>query len=81
MPPFLEISSVTGKAFPSIETFHRARRQADLHGPMNVVIRNTVIMAVHLDVVVNMDSGFFPFRIGVWFAGQWLQRGLVQRFK
>jgi hypothetical protein len=42
------------------EDLYRRIRQADLHFFMNQLIGNTVVVAIHLDVVIDIDPGRFP---------------------
>jgi hypothetical protein len=52
-----------------------------LHLLMNELIGNAVVMAIHLDMVIDIDLGAFPFSKDEPMRGERLQGGFFQSFE
>src|SRR5690606_13083516 len=51
---------MAGYSFSPVQDFHQAVREADIHRLPNQRVRDTVVVAVDLDMVVEIDLGFPP---------------------
>src|SRR6266542_3298070 len=54
---------------------------ADIKLAFDQRMRDAVVVAVNLNVIVNMCAGFFPFGVFIGFGGQGLEGGSFQIFK
>ncbi|MNR40218.1 hypothetical protein D3C85_1584870 [compost metagenome] len=68
---------MTGHALIGVEALDGLRSQPHFELVLHQLIRHRVVMAVDLDVVVDVDAHFFPFGVDVRVFRQRLQRGLV----
>ncbi len=63
------------------EDLHRRPCQADLYFFMNQLIGDTVVMAIHLDVIIDIDPGYLPFGEDEPMGGEGFEDGFIQGFK
>src|SRR6266498_2698069 len=54
---------------------------ADVELAFDQRMRDAVVVALNLNVIVNMYAGFFPFGVFIGFGGQGLESGSFQSFK
>ena len=59
------------------EGLQRRRGKADIELLMNQLIRDTVVMAIHFDVVIDIDFGSTPFSKNVAMGWQRLESRFV----
>jgi len=60
------------------EGLQRRGGEADIEPLMNQLIRDTVVMMIHFDVVIDIDLGSAPFSEDVAMNGQGFEGGFVQ---
>jgi hypothetical protein len=64
-----------GDSIAAMEHFHGLRRDAYPHRLAQQSVRHGVVMVFDLDMIIEGDFAFFPFRVDVRLDGQWLERG------
>lgn len=63
------------------KTLDRRSCDADIELTFHQRVRDAVVMAVNLDVIVDVDAGFLPFGVFVSLEGEWFEIRLFNRFK
>ncbi len=48
---------------------------------MHQLIRNTVVMMIYLDMIIDVDPGGFPFGVKIRMSGKGLESGFFKRFE
>lgn len=77
----LRTARMSGDAAVLEQDLDHARGEADIDLPSDELIGDAVVVAVDLDVVVDIDRCLLPFRVFIGMERQRLQGGLVDRFK
>jgi hypothetical protein len=80
-PPRAITSGVAGHPAVFQEDFDGSGRQSHIHPFFNQLIREAIVVAIDLHMVVNIDPGFFPFGKLIGQIRERFQSGLVQAFK
>mgnify|MGYP001590285010 CR=1 FL=1 len=63
------------------EHLHRGIGQADIEPCMNQLIRNTVVMVIHFDMVIDIDLCPAPFGVREAMEGEGFEGWLIERLK
>ena len=74
-------SYMSGHPLAFCESFHGAGGEPDIEFFAHQTKRNTVVVTLHLDVVVDVDGGQFPLGILVRFFGNRKRVGMIERFE
>ncbi len=64
------ITDMNGNPLVFEQDFDHALGDPDIHLLFGQLIRNAVVMAVHIDVIIDIDPRFLPSRIRVGGGGQ-----------
>jgi len=76
-----ETSYMGGHPLAFLEGLQRAGGKSDIEFFPNEPIRNAVVMFFHLDVVVDVDRGYFPLGIFVGSFGQRFGLGAIEQLE
>ncbi|VVM74897.1 hypothetical protein PS639_05432 [Pseudomonas fluorescens] len=74
---FVRRAQMAGHALVGVEALHGLRGEPHFELVLHQLVRHRVVMAIDLDVVVNVDAYFFPFGVDVRVFRQRLQCRLV----
>ena len=81
MAAFAIRTGMDGDALVIEKTLDRRGRDADLELSFDERVRDAVVVAVNLDVIVDVDAGFLPFGVFVGLGWERFELRLFQRFK
>src|ERR1043166_9889318 len=80
MAPFACTAPVRRDAFAFVEDFDRGGREAHVHGLAYEAMGNTIEVALHFEVIIEMDPRVPPLGILVGRGGEWLEdRSLIRQ--
>ena len=69
---------MAGNASALVEDFNGLCGQTDVHLLFDKLIGDGVVMPFHLDVVIDMDPGFFPLCVYIGLSGKGFEGGSIQ---
>src|SRR5262245_3468069 len=78
-PTLAGAAGMAGDTLPFAQDLDRGRRQAYVDLLAYQTMRDTVEVAGHFDVIIEMDAGFAPLGILVGLRGQGAEGGLIRR--
>ena len=81
VPALLIAADVAGHALVFVEAFDGGLCDAHIDFVFGQLIGHTVVMALHFNVIVDIDGGFFPLGILLGFCGQRIERRPIQSVK
>jgi hypothetical protein len=79
--PFDVTAPMEGHSLTLEEGLYRRRGQAGIESLMNQLIRDTVVMVIHFDVVIDIDLGLAPLRENVPMGWQGFEGRFIQALK
>jgi hypothetical protein len=68
-------------AFPRVEEFHHLRTETHVERLRDQHIGHGVVMAVDVDIVINIDTGLFPLGLFIRFERERPERRALERVK
>jgi hypothetical protein len=74
-------SRVRGHSAALEEDFHGGSREPDIELFMDQLVRNAVVVVVHLDVIIDVDPGTLPVRIDIGMNGKGFQNRFFEHFE
>jgi hypothetical protein len=76
-----EASAMKGNSSALEEGLHRGIGETDIEPFVNQLIRNTVVMVIHFDMVINIDLCSAPLRIWEAMGREGFEGWLIERLK
>ena len=70
-----------GDANTPMKQFDGVGREGHLQGLFDQLIRDRIVVSGHLHVIIDMDLGLAPLRVGIAFCGKGAHRRAVERFE